>query len=64
MWARAHGAPTEYPYKGKGAPARAALIEGMKALIKANDALTGWGEFLASFEADPSAPLPPAAIKR
>ena len=64
VWARVHGAPTEYPYKGKGAPTRAALIEGMKALIKANDALTGWSDFLWRFEKDPSAPLPPAAKKR
>ena len=64
VWARAHGAPAEFPYKGNGAPTRAALIEGMKALIQANDALTGWSDFLSRFESDPSAPIPPAAKKR
>jgi hypothetical protein len=60
-WARASNAPAEYPYKGKGAPTRESLIAGMKELIKANDALTGWSDFLARFEKDKDASLPPAA---
>ena len=63
-WARANGAPAEYPYKGKGAPTRESLVAGMKELIKANDALTGWSDFLARFEKDKSASLPPAAKKK
>jgi len=63
-WARANRAPAEFPYKGKGAPTRASLIEGMKALIKANDALTGWTIFLERFEKDKDAALPPAMKKK
>jgi hypothetical protein len=60
-WARAHGAPAEFPYEGKGAATREKLIAGMKALIKANDALTGWSDFLKRFSEDAGAALPPAA---
>ena len=63
-WARTNGAPAEFPYKGKGAPTREGLIAGMQALIKANDALTGWSDFLARFEKDKDAILPPAAKKK
>jgi hypothetical protein len=63
-WARANGAPAEFPYKGKGAPTRQSLIAGMKALITANDALKGWSDFLQRFERDKSANLPPAAKKK
>ena len=62
-WARANAAPDEFPYPGKGAPTRESLIAGMKALIAANDALTGWVDFLARFEKDEDAALPPAAKK-
>jgi hypothetical protein len=57
---RPTGAPAEYPYKGKGAPTRDSLIAGMKELIKANDALKGWSDFLQRFEKDKNASLPPA----
>ncbi len=60
-WARVNGAPDEFPYPGAGAPTRAALIAGMKSLIAANDALAGWSVFLARFEKDADAALPPAA---
>jgi CpXC motif protein len=60
-WARANGAPAEFPYKGKGAPTRESLIAGMKDLIKANDALTGWSDFLGRFEKDKDAAIPPPA---
>jgi hypothetical protein len=63
-WARANGAPAEFPYKGKGAATRESLIAGMKALVKANDALTGWSDFLTRFEKDKDATLPPAAKKK
>ena len=63
-WARASGAPAEFPYKGKGAATRETLIAGMKALIQANDALKGWSDFLQRFEQDKSASLPPAAKKK
>jgi hypothetical protein len=36
----------------------------MKELIAANDALTGWSDFLARFEKDKAAALPPAAKKK
>lgn len=61
-WARAHGAPSEFPYTR--ALTRAGLVAGMKALLAANDRLTTWSDFLAKFEADPAAALPPAAKKR
>lgn len=63
-WARAHSAPSEFPYKGKGAPTREALIAGMKALVKANDALTAWSDFLQVYEKDAGAAVPPPARKR
>lgn len=61
-WARAHAAPSEFPYRGK--LGRESLIAGMKELLKANDRLTAWADFLAKFEKDPKAPLPPAAAKK
>ena len=61
-WARETGAPSEYPHTGKAT--REGLITGMKNLIKANDRLTSWADFLKVFEKDPGAPLPPAAKKR
>ena len=64
VWARANAAPSEYPYAGKGAPTRQALIAGMKTLLAANDRLTAWSDFLAKFEGDLGAALPPAAKKR
>jgi hypothetical protein len=36
----------------------------MKALIKANDALKGWSDFLERFEKDKDVSLPPAAKKK
>jgi len=63
-WARLNGAPTDYPYKGNGAPTRAGLIEGLKVLVAANDALTAWSDFLAKFEKDAAAGVPPAAKAR
>lgn len=63
-WARAHGAPLEFPYQGTGKPTREALIAGMKALLKANDALTAWSDFLAAYEKDAGAGVPPPAKKR
>ncbi len=61
-WARAHNAPTEFPYVGK--PTRESLIAGMEALLATNDRLTTWGDFLAAFRNDASAALPPPALKR
>lgn len=63
-WARAHGTPAEFPYKGTGKPTRDSLIAGMKALIKANDALTAWDAYLAEFTKAADAPIPPPAKKR
>lgn len=62
-WARAHGAPSEFPYKGNGKPTRASLIAGMKALVEANDALTAWADFLAAYEKDEAAAVPPPAAR-
>lgn len=58
-WARDHDAPSEFPHSG--APSRESLIAGMRALIRANERLTAWSDFLARFEADRAAALPPAA---
>lgn len=63
-WARANGAPCDFPYKGGNGPTRAGLIEGMRALVQANDALTAWSDFLARYEKDAAAAVPPAAKKR
>jgi len=63
-WARAHGAPSEFPCQGNGTPTRAALIAGMKALLKANDALTSWADFLAAYEKDAGAAVPPPAKRK
>ncbi len=63
-WARAHGAPSEFPYKGAGKPTRESLIAGMTELLKANDALTAWKDFLTSFEKDEGSAVPPPAKKR
>jgi hypothetical protein len=60
-WARETGAPSDFPHKGKAS--REALIAGMKEMIKANDRLTAWADFLAKFEKGGSA-LPPPAKKR
>ena len=64
VWARANAAPSALPYKGKGAPTRASLIAGLKALTAANDRLTAWSDFLARCEDDAAAALPPAAKAR
>ena len=61
-WARAQGAPSEFPHAGKAS--RETLIAGMKTLLKANDRLTAWSDFLAKFEKDSKAAPPPAAKKR
>ena len=61
-WARAHSAPLEFPHAGK--PTRDSLIAGMKALIAANDRLASWADFLADFQNDPAAALPPPALKQ
>ncbi|MEK7384236.1 MAG: CpXC domain-containing protein [Elusimicrobiota bacterium] len=61
LWARANAAPSALPYKGKGAPTRASLIAGLKALTAANDRLTAWSDFLARYEDDADAAFPPAA---
>jgi hypothetical protein len=61
-WARETGAPSEFPHKGKAT--RETLIAGMKEILKANDRLTSWSGFLAKFETDSGAALPPAAKKR
>lgn len=58
-WARAHRAPSEYPYEG-GEPTRAALIAGIKKLLAANDALTAWSDYLPTLEAGADG-MPPAA---
>jgi hypothetical protein len=63
-WARANAAPAELPYVGDGAPTRAGLIKGLKALVAANDRLTTWSDFLAKLEKDPGAGVPPAAKAR
>jgi len=60
-WARANAAPAELPYVGNGTPTRAGLIAGLKKLVAANDRLTAWSEFLAKFEKDARAEVPPAA---
>lgn len=62
-WARAAGTPAEFPYAGPRF-ARESLIAGLKALVQANDRLTAWSDFLAKFEGDRSAALPPAAKKK
>jgi hypothetical protein len=59
-WARAAGAPSWLPYKG-ASPTPASLIEGVKALVAANDRLTAWSDFLPKLEK--SAALPPAAAR-
>jgi len=59
-WARAHGAPSRLPYKGK-APTPETVAAGIKALLAANDRLTAWAEFLPKLEKD--AALPPAASR-
>jgi len=64
FWARANAAPSVLPYKGKGAPSRSSLLEGLRALVAANDRLTAWSDYLARYEADGSAGLPPAAKVR
>lgn len=64
LWARAHGAPSQLPYEGKGAPTRQTLIAGMKALVAANDRLTAWSDFLGRYEDDAGAAVPPAAKSR
>lgn len=64
LWARAHGAPSAFPYEGKGAPTRASLIAGMKKLVAANDRLTAWSDYLGRYEGDAGAALPPAAKAR
>jgi hypothetical protein len=61
-WAREQGAPSEFPYKGK--PARETLIAGIRTMLAANDRLTAWSDFLAKFEKDRVAALPPAAKKK
>lgn len=61
-WARAHAAPSEFPHEGK--PTRDSLIAGMKAVIAANDRLTTWVDFLAAFEKDRAAAIPPPALKK
>ena len=63
-WARAQGAPAEFPYAGKGVPTRASLIAGMKAVLDANERLTPWANFLLKFEKDSDAAIPPAAFAR
>ncbi|MBI4371272.1 MAG: hypothetical protein HY552_03125 [Elusimicrobia bacterium] len=61
-WARAHAAPSELPYRGGGRATRAALLEGLKALVAANDRLAAWSDYLAALEKDAAAgPPPPAA---
>lgn len=62
-WARAHRAPSCIPYSGT-APTRQSLIEGMRALVAANDRLTAWSDFLAEYEKDSAAGVPPAAKAR
>lgn len=62
-WARAHAAPTEFPYKGAKA-SRDALVAGIEALVAANDRLTAWSDFLAGYAKDKDAGLPPAAKAR
>jgi hypothetical protein len=62
-WARANGAPSELPYRG-AKPTRAALLEGLRALVAANDRLTAWAGFLAALEKDGGADVPPAAKAR
>ncbi|OGR46007.1 MAG: hypothetical protein A2X40_08690 [Elusimicrobia bacterium GWC2_65_9] len=64
LWARAHGAPSELPYQGKGVPTRESLIAGLKALAAANDRLTAWSDFLGGLENDEAAAVPPAAKAR
>jgi hypothetical protein len=61
-WARAVGAPSEFPHRGKASPETVAA--GIKELLKVNDRLTAWADFLAKFEKDPKAALPPAAKKQ
>jgi hypothetical protein len=63
-WARANAAPAELPYAGSGRPTRDGLIQGLKALVAANDRLTSWSKFLAEFEKDAAAGVPPAAKAR
>jgi hypothetical protein len=63
-WARLHAAPADFPYEGASAPSKKALVAGIKKILAANDRLSAWSEFLAKFEADAAAPLPPAAMAR
>jgi len=60
-WARSYGAPSWLPYAGKTAT-RASVIAGIKKILAANDRLTAWADFLAQFEKDPAAVLPPAVM--
>ena len=64
VWARAHGAPSALPYKGKGVPTRESLIAGLKKLVAANDRLSAWSDYLGRFEGDAGAALPPPAKAR
>ncbi len=59
-WARARRVPSELPFRGS-APTREALIAGLRELVAANDRLTAWSEFLAAYEKDAGAGVPPAA---
>ncbi len=59
-WARAQRAPSELPYRG-AKPTREALLEGLRALVAANDRLTAWADYLAALEKESGAGVPPAA---
>lgn len=62
-YAREHRVPGSLPYRGAGVT-RKAVIEGLERLVKANDRLTSYAEYLSALKSSDEAGLPPAAAAR